>query len=169
MKSLLEKNTIEMYSTHNEGKSVITERIIRTSKSKTYKYMASLSKNVYIDKLDDIFDKYNNTDHRPIKMKPVDLKSNTYIHSSKVINDKDPNLKLVIFLKYQNIKTFFTKGYFRNWSEEVSVIKNLKTLYRGNMLSVTLKRKKLLGRFTKNNCKTQIKKSLEISNKEKRR
>ena len=54
MKSWLEKNAIEMYSTHNEGKSVIAERLIRTLKSKIYKYMTSVSKNVYIDKLDDI-------------------------------------------------------------------------------------------------------------------
>ena len=54
MKSWLEKNNIEMYSTHNDRKSVVAERFIRTLKTKIYKYMTSLSKNVYIDKLDDI-------------------------------------------------------------------------------------------------------------------
>ena len=68
-----------MYSIHNEGKSVDAERFIRTLKTKTYKYMTSISKNVYIDKLDDIVDEYNNTYHRAIKMKPVDVKDNTYI------------------------------------------------------------------------------------------
>ena len=67
-----------MYSIHNEGQSVVPERIIRTLKHKTYKYMTSVSKNVYIDKLDDIVDEYNNTYHRTIKMKPVDVKDNTY-------------------------------------------------------------------------------------------
>ena len=86
MKSWLEKNGIEMYSTHNEGKSVIAERFIRTLKNKIYKYMTSISKNVYIDKLDDIVNKYNNTYHSTIKMKPVDVKSSTYIDSSKEIN-----------------------------------------------------------------------------------
>ena len=56
-----------MYSMHNEGKSVVVERFIRTLKNKIYKYMTSISKNVYIDKLDDIVDKYNNTYHSTIK------------------------------------------------------------------------------------------------------
>ena len=74
MKSCLEKNATEMFSTHNEGKSVIAERFIRTLKNKNYKYMTSISKNVYIDKLDDIVNEYNNTCHRKTKMKPVDVK-----------------------------------------------------------------------------------------------
>ena len=68
-----------MYSIHNEGKSVDAERFIRTLKIKIYKYMTSISKNVSIDKLDDIVDEYDNTYHRTIKMKPVDVKDNTYI------------------------------------------------------------------------------------------
>ena len=60
-----------MYSTHNEAKSIVAERFIRTLKNKIYKYMTSILKNVYIDKLDDIVDEYNNTYHRSIKMKPV--------------------------------------------------------------------------------------------------
>ena len=72
-----------MYSTHNEGKSVVAERFIRTLKNKFYKYMTSVSKNVYIDKLDEIGNKYNNTYHFTIKLKPVDVNSSTYIDSSK--------------------------------------------------------------------------------------
>ena len=68
------KNDIEMYSTLNEGKSVIAERFIRTLKNKIYKYITSISKHVYIDKLDDIVDKYINTYHSTFKMKPVDVK-----------------------------------------------------------------------------------------------
>ena len=67
MKSLLEKNNIEMYSWHNKGKSVVAERFIRTLENKIYKYMTSGSKNVYIDKLDDLVNKYNNTHHSTIK------------------------------------------------------------------------------------------------------
>ena len=74
MKSWLEKNDIEMYSTHNEGKSVVAERFIRTIKNEIYKYMTSISRNVYIDKLDDIVHKYNNKKRRTIKMKPIDVK-----------------------------------------------------------------------------------------------
>ena len=74
-----------MYSTNNEGKSVVAERFIRTLKSKIYKYMASISKNVYIDKLDDIVNEYNNTYHTTTKMKPIDVKDNTYINTDKEI------------------------------------------------------------------------------------
>ena len=69
-----------MYSIHNEGKFVVAERFIRTLKSKIYKYMTSISKNVYIDKLDDIVNEYNNTYNKTITMKPVDVKDNTYIY-----------------------------------------------------------------------------------------
>ena len=78
MKSLLQNNCIEMYSAHSKGKSVFTERFFRTLKNKIYKYMTSISKNVSIDKLDDIVNKYNNTYHSTIKMQPVDVTS--YIH-----------------------------------------------------------------------------------------
>ena len=74
MKSWLEKNDIEMYSTHNERKSVVAKRFIRTLKNKLYKYMFLISKNVCINKLDDIVNKYNNIFQRTIKMKPVDVK-----------------------------------------------------------------------------------------------
>ena len=89
-KKWLRDNDIVTYSTHNEGKSVIAERFIRTLKSKIYKYMTSISKNVYIDKLDDIVDECNNTYHTTIKMKPIDVKDNTYINTDKEINNKDP-------------------------------------------------------------------------------
>ena len=83
VKSWLEKNDIEMYSAHNEGKSIAAEILIRSLKNEIYKYMTTISKNVYIDKLDDIVNKYNNTYHSTIKMKPVDVKPSTYIESSK--------------------------------------------------------------------------------------
>ena len=72
-----------MYSIHNEGQSVVAERFIRILKTKIYKYMTSVRKNVHTDKLDDIVNEYNNTYHRTIKMKPVDVKDNTYVDSSK--------------------------------------------------------------------------------------
>ena len=74
MKSWLEKNATEMFSKHNKGKSVIAERFIRTLKNKIYKYMISISKEVYTDKLDDVVNKYNTTYHRTIRMKIVDAK-----------------------------------------------------------------------------------------------
>ena len=90
MKSFLQNNDIEMYSTHNAEKSVIAERFIKTLNNKIYKYMTSISKIVYSDKLDDIVNKYNNTYHSTIKMKPVNVKSNKYIDSSKENNEKRP-------------------------------------------------------------------------------
>ena len=95
MKSWLEKNDKETYSMHNEGKSIATERIIRTLKNKIYKYMTSISKNVYIDKLDDIFNEYNNTYHDTTKMKPVDVKSNTYVDFNNEIDNKDLKINTV--------------------------------------------------------------------------
>ena len=105
-----------MYSTHNERKSVVAERFIRTIKNKIYKYMSSISKNVYIDKLDDIVDKYNNKKHRTIKMKPIDVKDNTYIAFGKEVIDKDPKFKVGDRVR---ISSIFAKGYTPNWSEEV--------------------------------------------------
>ena len=95
-KKWLKDNDTEMCSIHNEGKSVVAETFIRTLKTKIYKYMTLVSKNVYINKLHDIMDEYSNTYHRTIKMKPTDVKDNTYIDSKKEVYDKDPKLKLVI-------------------------------------------------------------------------
>ena len=123
MKSWLAKNDIKMYSTHNEGKSVVADRFIRTIKNKICKYMTSISKNVYIDKTDDIVHKYNNKKHRKIKMKPIDVKDNKYIDFGKEVNENDPKFKVgdnVGISKYQNI---FAKGYTPNWSEEGFMIK----------------------------------------------
>ena len=118
MKSWLEKNDIELYSTHNEGKSVVAERFIRTIKNKIYKYMTSISKNVYIDKLDGTIHKYNNKKHRTIKMKPNDIKDNTYIDFGEEVNYNDPKFKVGY-----HVKNVFAKSYTPNWSEEIFVIK----------------------------------------------
>ena len=115
-----------MYSTNNEGKSVISERFIRTLKNKIYKYMTSISKNVYIDKLDDIFRKYNNTYHTSIKIKPVNVKDNTYIDFKKEVNDKDPKSKVGDHVRISKYKNIFAKGYMPNWAEEIFIINKIK-------------------------------------------
>ena len=102
-----------MYSTHNEGEFVLAERFIRTLRNKIYKYVTSVSKNVYIDKLDDIVNKYNNTVQSTIKMTPTDVKSSAYIDFNKAVNNKVQNLKLVILLEYRNKKTFLQKAMFQ--------------------------------------------------------
>ena len=96
MKSWLQDNDIKKYSTHNEENSAISERFVRTLKEKIYKYLTPISKNVYIDKLDDTVNKYSNTYHRTIKMRPVDVKSNTYIDFNVEKMIKILNLKLLI-------------------------------------------------------------------------
>ena len=85
-----------MYSTHNKGKSVVAKGFIRTLKNKVYKYMSSISKNVYIDKLDNILNEYNNTYHRTIKMKPIDAKKIHILILIKKLMIKILNFKLVI-------------------------------------------------------------------------
>ena len=126
MKSWLEENDIEMYSTQNEGKPVVGERLIRTLKNKICKYRTSVPKNVCIDKLDNIVNKYNNTYYSTIKIKPVDVKSNTYIESNKEINNKNPEFEIGDIVRISRNKNIFAKCYAPNWSEEVFVIKKVK-------------------------------------------
>ena len=96
-----------MYLIHNEGKSVVAEIFIRALKAKIYKYMNFVSKNVYIDKLDDIVGDYNNKYHRKIKLKPADVKDNTYIDFKKEINDKDPKSKVGNHVRISKYKKYF--------------------------------------------------------------
>ena len=117
-----------MYSIDNEGKSVAAERFIRTLKNKFYKYMTAISRNVYIDKLDDIVNEYNNTYHRTIKMKHVDIKDNIYIDFRKEVNDKDPKFKIGDHVRISKSKNIFAKGYMPNWSEEVFVVSKIKNI-----------------------------------------
>ena len=135
-----------MYSTHNEGRSVVEERFIGTLKNKIYKYMTLISKNVYIDKLDDIVNEYNNKYHRTIKMKPIDVKDNTYIDFGKEVNDKDPKFK-VRTSKYKNI---FAKGYTPNWSEEIFVIKKIKNTVPWTYVINDLNGEEIIGTFYEN-------------------
>ena len=115
-----------MYWIHNEGKSVVAERLIKKLITKIYKYMTSIWKNVYIDKLDNKVNEYNNTYHRTSKTKPVDVKHNTYIDFKKEVNDKDPKLKVGDHVRISKYKNVFAKGYTPNCSEEVFVIKKAK-------------------------------------------
>ena len=90
------------------------ERFMRTLKNKIYKYTTSISKNVYIDKLDYLVNRYNNTHHRTIKMKLVDVKPSTYIDSSKEINNEDPKFKIGDIVRISKYKNIFAKGYVPN-------------------------------------------------------
>ena len=95
-----------MYSTYNEGKSVVAERFIMILKNKIFKHMTAVSKNFYFDFLDDIVNEYNNKYHRTIKMNPIDVKSNSYGEYNIDSNEKDPKFKIgyhVRIIKYKNI------------------------------------------------------------------
>ena len=130
-KKWLKDNNIYMYSTHNKGKSVVAERFIRTLKNKIYKHITAISKNVYFHVLNDIVDESNNTCHKTIKMKPIDVKSDSFAVYNEESNEKDSKFKIgdhVWISKYKNI---FAKGYAPNWSEEIFVVK--KILYLGHM------------------------------------
>ena len=110
LKKWIKDNDIEVYSIHNEGKSFVAEKFIRTLKNKICKYMTSISKKVYINKLDDLVSEYNNTYHRTIKMKSVDVKDNTYIDSMVFrSNDKDRKFKVGDYVRISKYKNFF--GY----------------------------------------------------------
>ena len=136
-----------MYSTHNAGKSVVAERFIRTLKNKIYKHMTAVSKNVYIDKLDDIVNEYNNTYHRTIKMKPIKVKDNTYINSIKEVNDKDSKFKAGDHVGISKYKNIFAEGYTPNLSKEVFVIKEVKNIVPWIYIISDLNGEDIIGTF----------------------
>ena len=123
--------------------------------------MASVSKNVDIDNLDDIVNKYNNTYHGTIKVKPVEvkpIKSKTYFDPCKEINDKDPKIKIGDFVRISKYKNIFGNNSTPNWLQEVFVVKKVRNMCHTQMLLMVLTGKKLLESFTKTNRKNQIKK-----------
>ena len=146
-KKWLQDNDIAMYSTHNDGKSVVAERFIKTLKNKIYEYMTSISKNVYIDKLDDIVNKYNDTYHRTIKMKPIDVEDNTYINIDKEVNIKDPKFEIGDHVRISKYKNIFAKGYTPNWSEEIFVIKEIKNTVPWTYVINDLNGEEIIGTF----------------------
>ena len=115
-----------MYATYNEGKSVVAERFIRALKNKIFKHMTAISKNVYFDVLDDIVNKYNNTVHRTIKMKPIDVTSDSYAEYNEDFNKKYPKFKVGDHVRISKYKNIFAKGYTRNCLEEVFVDSKIK-------------------------------------------
>ena len=108
---------------HNEGKSVVAERFIRTLKNKIYKHMTAISKNVYFNVLDDIVDEYNNTYHKTIKMKPIDVQDNSFAEYNEESNEKDPKFKVGNHVRISRFKNVFAKEYTPNWNEEIFVVK----------------------------------------------
>ena len=105
---------------------------------------------MYIDKFDDIVDEYNNTKHRTIKMKPIDVKDNTYIDFGKEVNDNDPKFKVGDHVRISKYKNVFAKRYTPNWSEEVFVIKEIKGTVPWTYVINDLNNEQVTGTFYEN-------------------
>ena len=146
-KDFLKINNIEMYSTYNEGKSVIPERFIKTLKNKIFKHMTTISKNVYFDVLHDIVDKYNNTVHKTIKMKPIDVTEDSYAEYNEDFNKKDPKFKVGDHVKISKYKNIFAKAYTPNWSEEVFVVRKIKNTVPWTDTISDLNNEEIIGSF----------------------
>ena len=114
-----------MYSTYNEGKSVVAERFIRTLKNKLYKHMTVTGKNVYYNDLDDAVSEYNNTKHSTIKMKPKyvgDNNKRVYIDEH---NEKSARYNVGDRIRISKFKNIFAKGYTPNWSKEIFIVNKI--------------------------------------------
>ena len=109
--------------------------------------MTSISKNVYIGKLDDIVNEYSNTYHRTIKMKPADVKDNTYIDAIKEVNDVDPKFEVVDHVRISKYKNIFAKGYTPNWSEEDFVISKINNTVPWTYVINDLNGEEIIGTF----------------------
>ena len=136
-----------MYSIHTERKSVVAERFIRTLKTKIYKYMTLVSKNVYINKLDGIVGEYNNTYRRTIEMKPVDVKDNTYIDFKKEANYKNPKFKVDDHVRISKYNNIFAKGYTPKWLEDVFVVSKIKNAVLWTYVINDLNGEEIIGTF----------------------
>ena len=150
IKKWLKGNDVEMYSTHNEGKSVVAKRFIRTLKNKIYKHMTAISKNVYFHVLDDLVKKYNNTYHKTIKMKPIDIKSYFFAEYNEESNEKDSKFKIgdhvsilkIFFLKNclngeESLENFYKKELQKTNQKNFRIEKVIKR--KGNRLYVKCK------------------------------
>ena len=142
---MVKVNDIKMYSTYNDGKSVVAERFIRTLKNKIYKHTTAMSKNVYFDVLDNIVDKYNNTYYRTIKMKPIDVRSNFYAEYNVESYENDPKFKVGDHVRISKYKNIFAKGYTPNWSEELFVIKKIKNTVPWTYIIIDLNDEEIVG------------------------
>ena len=136
-----------MDSTYNEEKSVVAERFIRTLKNKIFKHMATISKNVDFDVLDNIVNKYNNTLHRTIKTKPIDVTSDSYAEYNEDSCVTRPKFKVGDHVRISKYKNIFGKGYTQNWSEQVFIISKIKNSVSWTYVISDLNDEKIAGSF----------------------
>ena len=136
-----------MYSTYNAGKSVVAERFIRIQKNKIFKHMAAISKNVYSDVLDHIVNKYNNTVHKTIKVKPIDVTDDSHAEYNEDFNKKDPKFKVSDHVRISKYKNIFAKGYTPNWSEEIVVVSKIENTVPWSYIVSDLSREEITRSF----------------------
>ena len=158
-----------MYSTHNEAKSVVAERFIRTLKNKIYKHMTVMSKNVYFNVLDDIVDEYNDTYHKTIKMKPIDVKNDSFAEFNEESNEKDPKFKIDDHVRISKYKNNFAKGYAPNWSEEIFIIKKIKNTVPWTDVISDLNGEEIIGSFYEKELQKTNQKEFRIEKVTKRK
>ena len=142
----LSDNNIIMYSMYNEGKSIVAERFIRTLKNKLYKHMTGTGKNVYCEVLDDVVNKYNNTKHSTIKMKPIDVKNNKRVYIDEH-NEKDSRFKVGDRVRISKFKNIFAKGYTPNWIKEIFIVDKINDTVPYTYNLKDLNDKEIIGSF----------------------
>ena len=135
-----------MYSTFNEGKSVVAEKFIKTLKNEIYKHVTTIGKNVYFDVLDNIVDKYSNCYHNLIKMKPRNVPDDSFVYVEES-NKKDPKFKVGGNVRISKYKNVFSKGYTPNWSEEIFVFNKVRNTVPWIYLINDLNGKEIMGSF----------------------
>ena len=150
-----------MYSTYYKRKSVVADRFIRTLKNMTFKHMTAISRNVYLDVLDDIVDIYNNTVHKTIKTKPIDVTNHCYAEYNENSNKKDPKFKVSDHVRLSKRKNIFAKGYAPNGSEEVFVVSKIKITVLWTYVINDLNGEEITGSFYEKEFKKLVKKNLE--------
>ena len=136
-----------MYSTFNKGKSFLAERFTRTLKNKIFKHMTATSKDCYVDVLDDIVNKYNNSVHKTIKMKPIDVTDDSFAECNEESNKKNPKFNVGDHVRISKYKDVFAKGYTPNWSEEIFIIKEVKDTVPWTYSISDINNEKILGSF----------------------
>ena len=124
--------------------------------------MAATSKNVYFNVLNDIVDEYNNTYHKTIKMKPIDVKSASFAEYNEDSNEKDRKFKVGDHVRISKYKNIFAKGYAPNWNEEIFVVKKIKNTVPWTSVISDLNGEEIVGSFSEKKCRTLIKKNLEL-------
>ena len=123
--------------------------------------MRAILKNVYFDVLDDIANKYNNTVHRAIKMKPIGITSDSYVECNKDFNKKDPKFKVGDHVKISKHKNIFAEGYPPNWSEEAFVVSKIKNAVPWTYIASDLNGEEITQIFYEKELKKTVNKNLE--------